>query len=110
VATTRKVLGQVAVTAAATPAALYTVPAATSTVISTLIVCCYGVANTFSLRVRVGGAAAANAQLVFSAQPVAVAQTIALTAGLTLGAGDIVEVTIGSAGGVAFSLFGEETA
>jgi hypothetical protein len=108
-ATSRKVLGQQQLTATPAPLALYTVPALTSCVVSTLIVCAWGGANQFSLRVRVGGAAIDAKQLLFAAQPIAANQTIALTAGITLGAGDIVEVFIGVAQGVSFSLFGEET-
>lgn len=63
-ATTRKVLGQVA-PSATTDTTLYTVPAATSTVCSSLVVANRGeVTALVRVAVRVAGAALANQQYI----------------------------------------------
>lgn len=102
-----KVLGQ-SNPSSATATALYTVPASTQSVCSTLTICnLASTATTFRLAVRVNGAALANAQYVAYDVPLAGADSISLTLGLALSAGDIVTVYAGSAN-VAFSLFGVE--
>ena len=58
-ANTYKVLGQSS-PAATTLTSLYTVPAATSAVTSTLTVCNYGVSTTVRVAVRPAGAGIAN--------------------------------------------------
>lgn len=107
-ADTLGILGQ-SYPAAATPADLYTVPAATSTVSSTLFVCNTSVtATSFRVAVRKAGLALTNKQYIYYDAVISGNDTIALTAGLTLAATDI--VTVYNAGGtVAFSLFGQET-
>jgi hypothetical protein len=58
-ATTYEVLGQSA-PSAATDDDLYTVPSATSAVVSTLSICNRGVSTTFRVAVRPAGATLAN--------------------------------------------------
>lgn len=107
-ATTRKVLGQSA-PAAATNTNLYTVPAATSTVCSTLVVANRGAdAATFRVAVRPGGATLANQHYLYYGVQLQTGDSFAATIGLTLAAGDVVTVWASTAD-CSFSLFGEET-
>lgn len=108
-AITRKVLGQMTTPASSAYGTLYTVPAATTTVVSTLILCNAGAATQISVRIRVGGAAADPKQLICSNLAMAANQTIALTAGITLAATDVVEASSPSTN-VTVQLFGEESA
>ena len=106
-AITRKVLGQ-ANPSATSLTTLYTVPASTSTVCSTLTVCNQAaVSGTFRASVRVAGAADNAKQYLFYDAPIDANGTVALTIGLTLTATDIVSVYASSAT-MSFSLFGEE--
>lgn len=105
--TVRKVLGQVA-PAAATPTTLYTVPAATSVVVSTLVACNRGNADTsVRVAVRPAGAALADQHHVYYDALVPAHDTLASTIGMTLAATDVVTVQSAS-GDVSFSVFGEE--
>ena len=108
-ATTYKVLGQSA-PAATTQADLYTVPAATSAIVSTITVANRaGTAGTYRVYVRIAGAVAANAQyLVYDASLPANA-TDTLTLGVTLGATDVVSV-YASTTNFSFNAFGSEIA
>jgi hypothetical protein len=107
-ATARKVLGQ-SRPAAATETALYTVPAGGSTVVSTLTVANDGAATTFRVRIAVNGAATAASQDLFpSGTAIGATALVALTAGLTLAAGDVVRV-YATLATLTFQLFGEET-
>lgn len=104
---THKVLGQ-SNPLATTATTLYTVPSATQAIVSTLTIAnLVATATSFRVAIRVGGATLASAQYVAYDVPLAGADTITLTLGLTLGAGDIVTVYAGSAT-VAFGLFGVE--
>ena len=108
-ATTRKVLGQSA-PAAATNTNLYTVPAATSTVCSTLTVANRsGSASSFRVAVRPGGATLANEHYVYYGIEIPGGDAFAATLGITLAATDVVTVYASSAD-LSFSIFGEETA
>ena len=103
-----KVLGQLS-PAATTLSTLYTVPALTSTVISTITICNRaGAATTFRLSVAVAGAADAVQQYSFYDTPLDPNQTLAPTLGITLGAGDVVRCYSGN-GSVSFNAFGSET-
>ncbi len=103
-----KVLGQSNPTAF-TNTTLYTVPAATQTVVSTITICNYNTTTNanFSISVRPAGAAQANQHLVVSNNVVQYLDTIALTLGITLGNTDIVSVYASTAN-VSFSAFGSE--
>ncbi len=88
---------------------LYTVPAATSAVISTL-----HVANTTAsaaacrIYVRINGAAAADSNAIVLDSPVPANGFLAITQGITLGAGDIITVQSSDADALTFSAFGSE--
>lgn len=107
-ATTYKVLGQVHV-AAATDTDLYTVPAATSAVCSTISVCNMGVSTTYRIAVRVAGAALEDKQYLVYEAALNQYDTALLTLGITLAATDVVTVRAGTAD-VTFQLFGSEIA
>lgn len=96
-ATAYKVLGQVA-PSATTATAVYTVPAATSAVVSSVTVCNRGgTAGTYRLSVRPNGAALANQHYVVYDAPIDANDTIVLTIGITLDAADVLEVYASSA-------------
>ena len=108
-ATTRKVLGQVA-PSATTDTTLYTVPAATSTVCSTLVAANRGgVAASFRVAVRPAGATLANKHYLYYDVALSPGDSFAATIGVTLAATDVVTVYASTAD-LSFSLFGEETA
>jgi hypothetical protein len=102
-----KVLGQQE-PAATTETTLYTVPSATQAVCSTLSICNRTTsAATFRVRIKVNNAADADAQFVCFDAPISAKDTLLLTFGATLGAGDVVRVYSSNAD-TAFTLFGSE--
>lgn len=102
-----KVLGQV-YPAAATATDLYTVPAATQAVISTLVLANNsGTATTAIVRIRKAGDAAENKQIIMPGVALGANDGITVTLGITLAATDVVTVQSAS-GNVAFNLFGAE--
>ena len=106
-ATAYKVLGQSNPTAT-TATTLYTVPAATQTVISTIVICNLVASNaTFRIAIRVAGATLANNQYVAYDVTVGASDSTALTLGITLNATDIVTVYASSAN-LTFMAFGSE--
>ena len=105
-ATVYKVLGQSA-PSAATDTSLYTVPSATSAVVSTLSVCNRGVSTTFRVAVRPAGASIANQHYIVYENVVNAGDAVFLTLGITLAATDVVTVRAGTAD-MSFSLFGSE--
>ena len=106
-ATAFKVLGQVN-PALDTATALYTVPASTEAVISTIVVCNQDAADaTFRISVRPDGAAlAAKHHLAFNVT-VGASDSTTLTLGITLDATDVLEV-LASTATVSFNAFGSE--
>lgn len=107
-ATTYKVLGQSA-PSATTNTTLYTVPAATSTIVSTLSVCNRGISTAFRVAVRPAGAVIADEHYVVYDSYVNAGDTIFLTLGITLAATDVVTIYAGTAN-ISFGLFGSEIA
>jgi len=106
-ATTYKVLGQAA-PAATTETALYTVPAATETILSTLTVANRsGSAATFRVSVSVNGAATATKDYLAYDLTCSANGFIAFTIGATVDATDVVRVYASSAD-LSFNLFGSE--
>jgi hypothetical protein len=106
-AITYKVLGQ-SNPSANTNTDLYTVPAATSTVCSTLVICNQAATGaTFRIAVRPGGASIATSQYLSYDTNINANDSITLTIGITLATTDIVTVRANSAT-VSFSLFGSE--
>jgi hypothetical protein len=105
--TTYKVLGQLE-PAATTESTLYTVPASTQTVCSTLSVCNNGTSDgTFRVRIKVNNAADDDGQYLFFDYGVAAKDTRTFTLGITLGAADVFRV-YSSVATMSFSLFGSE--
>lgn len=108
-ATTYKILGQSA-PAATTEVDLYTVPAATDAVVSTVTVCNRGTASgTFRIYVSPAGAATADANYIFYDATLAAKQTLTVTLGITLDATDELRVYASSAD-FSFNAFGSEIA
>lgn len=104
---TYKVLGQ-SNPSAITNTTLYTVPAATSTVASTLQVCNLNSSvATFRLAVRPAGASLANVHYQAYDTQIPGNDSLAFTIGITLAATDVVTVYANTAT-VSFSLFGSE--
>jgi len=94
--------------AATTNTNLYTVPATTSTVVSTMTVCNQAsTAATFRIAVRPAGAAIATQHYVAYDVPIAANDTTALTLGITLATTDIITV-YASAATMSFAAFGSE--
>ena len=101
-----KVLGQSS-PAAATLTSLYTVPAVTSAVSSTLTVCNYGASTTFRVAVRPAGASLANQHYILYEVIINSSDTLFFTLGLSLATTDVVSVYAGNAT-VSFNLYGTE--
>ena len=95
--TTYKVLAQ-SNPSATTATTLYTVPASTSTVVSTITVCNQAAsAGTFRIAVRPGAATLAAQHYVAYDVAIAANDTTAITLGLTLATTDVVTVYASSA-------------
>lgn len=107
-ATTYKVLGQ-SNPAATTDTTLYTVPALTETVVSTITVANLGLSGTFRIAVRPAGAAIANQHYVAYDVPLNANDTITFTLGLTLDTTDVITVRASNTS-FAFQAFGSEIA
>jgi hypothetical protein len=105
-ATSYKTLGQSA-PAATTATTLYTVPAATSAVCSTLSICNRGVSTLVRVAVRPTGATLANQHYIVYDASINANESIFLTLGIALATTDVVTVYAGTAD-VSFSLFGSE--
>jgi hypothetical protein len=106
-ATTFKVLGQSA-PAATTDADLYTVPAATSAICSTLIVANRGATSGgFRVAIRPAGASIANQHYIVFDNVLAANDSVFLTIGVTLAATDVITVRASNAN-FSFSLCGSE--
>lgn len=103
-----KVLGQ-SNPAAATVTTLYTVPSATSTVCSTLVVANLNSSTTFRVAVRPAGATLANSHYIAYDTPINQYDSVFLTLGISLAATDVISVYAGTEN-VAFNLFGSEIA
>lgn len=107
-ATTYKVLGQ-SNPAATTATSLYTVPAASSAIVSTISVCNLGAAPaTFRIAVRPAGATLANQHYVVYDTTLAPQNTQTFTIGMTLAATDVVTVYASTAN-MSFNAFGSES-
>jgi hypothetical protein len=105
--TTYKVLGQ-SNPSATTATTLYTVPAATQTIISTLTVCNQAAtAATYRIAVRPTGTALAAQHYVAYDVSLPGNASDTLTLGVTLGATDVVTVYASSAT-VSFNAYGSE--
>lgn len=105
--TTYKVLGQ-SNPSATTATTLYTVPASTQTVVSTIIVAnLAATAATFRIAVRPDGTTLANQHYIAYDVTVGANDSTALTLGLTLGDTDVITV-YASTVNLVFSAYGSE--
>ena len=106
-ATTYKVLGQ-SNPSATTNTTLYTVPSATSAVVSTLTVCNQSsTAATYRIAVRPAGASVAAQHWIVYGATVGGSDSTALTLGITLATTDVITVYASTAN-LSFSAFGSE--
>lgn len=107
--TTYKILGQSA-PSATTSTDLYTVPSATETIVSSLVISNRGSASaTYRVSVSANGAALANEQYLVYDAPINGNDTVALSIGITLDATDKIRVYSSSAN-LSFNAFGTEIA
>jgi glucose-6-phosphate dehydrogenase assembly protein OpcA len=105
--TTYKVLGQ-SNPSATTATTLYTVPAATQAVVSTITVANQAAsAATYRIAVRVAGATLAASQYIAYDVSLPANASDTLTLGITLGATDVITVYASSAT-MSFAAFGSE--
>ena len=105
--TVYKVLGQ-ANPAATTATTLYTVPASTSAVVSTVVIANQtATAATFRLSVRPAGAAQTAAMYIAYDITVGASDSTALTLGITMATTDVLTV-YGSTATLSFTAFGSE--
>jgi len=106
-ANTYSVLGQVA-PSATTLTTLYTVPASTSSVISTITVCNRGSNSaTFRVAVRPAGAAISNEHYIVYDGAIAANDMLAFTMGITLATTDVVSVYASTAN-LSFNAYGSK--
>jgi hypothetical protein len=106
-ATAYKVLGQ-SNPAATTLTTLYTVPSATSTVVSTVTIAnITSTSATYRLAVRPAGASIANQHYIVYDANIDGNTTVTLTLGITLATTDVVSVYASSTG-LSFNAFGSE--
>ena len=106
-ATTYKVLGQ-SNPAATTATTLYTVPASTSTVASTITICNQaGSSDNYRIAIRPAGEALAAKHYIAYNGVIPAYDSISLTIGITLATTDVVTVYAGTAN-LSFNLFGSE--
>ena len=105
--TTYKVLGQ-SNPSATTATTLQTVPASTSTVVSTITVAnLAGTAATYRISVRPAGASQTNAMYLAYDVTVGALDTTTITLGVTLATTDVITVYASTAN-LAFQAFGSE--
>jgi hypothetical protein len=106
-ATTYKVLGQ-SNPSATTATTLYTVPSATSTVVSTINICNQANSNdSYRIAIRPAGEALAAKHYIAYNGAIPAYDSISLTIGITLATTDVVTVYAGTAN-LSFNLFGSE--
>jgi uncharacterized membrane protein len=106
-ATTYKVLGQVA-PSATTNTDLYTVGAGKSAVVSTIAVTNRaGTSATYRIAIRVAGSTLSNEEYIAYDATITANNTVMITIGITLGAADVITV-YGSTADLSFNAFGSE--
>lgn len=109
-ATTPKILGQAA-PADTNNADLYTVPAATNAVVSSIHIANVTATDaTFRIYVRASGAAASDANAWAKDVPLAANSIFSAVEGITLGTGDVITVQSGTGSALTFQIFGSEIA
>ena len=105
---TYKILGQVAANSNTTTN-VYTVPAATQAVVSSIVIVNRNASANCTYRVAAqqAGAALANQHYIAFDAPIAALDTVALSLGVTLGNTDVISVYSANAN-LSFSVFGTE--
>jgi hypothetical protein len=105
--TTYKVLGQSYPTAA-TATTLYTVPSASSAVVSTIAICNQSAtADTVNIAIRPAGATLSTTHYIASGEPIGGNSMMHITSGLTLAATDVITV-LSTNGTCSFGAYGSE--
>ena len=108
-ATTYKVLGQLAAAASNAGETLYAVPSGYSAVVSTITVCNRGTsAATYRIAVRKAGTTLASNQYLVYDTSVPANTTTSYTLGVTLASTDVLTVASVSTANVTFQAFGSE--
>lgn len=106
--TAYKVLGQAA-PANTSQATLYTVPALTQAVVSTIVIAnLTSTAANATVDICVNGAASSNATKILNTVSIAASSTATFTLGITMGAADLIRITSGTSNALAFSAYGSE--
>lgn len=106
-ATAYKVLGQLA-PSATTATTLYTVPSATETIVSTIVVANRDSSSaTYRIAVRPDGATLANEHYIAYNVTVGASDSTTITLGITMNAADVVTVYASTAN-LSFNIFGSE--
>ena len=107
--TTYKVLGQ-SNPSATTATTLYTVPASTSTIVSTITIAnLAGAAATYRISVRPAGGVQTNAMYIAYDVTVGALDTTTITLGITLATTDVITVYASTAT-LSFNAYGSEIA
>ena len=102
------ILGQFSPTTTS-DATLYTVPANTQTVVSTISVTNdITTSASFRIYLRKAGAAASATNALYFDVPLAGNSTLLITAGITLNAGDVITVRTSVANALGFQAFGSQ--
>lgn len=103
-----KILGQAA-PADTNSANLYTVPAGTETIVSTIAIANITATDaTYDIHVREAGAAISDGNLLVKGATVSANTTTVVSIGVTLSATDIVSVTSGTGSAITYHAFGTE--
>lgn len=88
---------------------VYTVPAATSTIVSSIVLCNRSASQiTYRLAVRPAGATLANQHYLAYDVPILPNDSIALTLGITLAATDVITVYTSAASSFTICVYGSE--
>lgn len=88
---------------------IYTVPSATETIVSTLVVAnITASATTFNIAIRQDGATLADKHYIAKEVPIAANDSTTLTLGIALEATDVVTCAAGAGNALSFNLFGAE--
>jgi hypothetical protein len=107
-ATNYKILGQTA-PGTTSNADLYTVPASTQAIVSTLVIAnTSGVDTTFRIFVRKAGVTAAPGNAIAFDTAIVANSQVAFTLGLTLSAADVITVQSSTGAALSFHAFGSE--
>lgn len=103
-----KTLGQVDLTTTSLTD-IYTVPAATESIISTIVIANRTAsATTYSIAVRTTGDAISNKHWIAFGVPIGANNSTTLTLGITVQATDVISVSAADANAVSVNIFGAE--